>query len=211
MACEKYDDFEMGRLREAEFMRHLEDCGECRELVHLDSRLAEELEFLKDPVRAPRLWDRVEAGLRQEQKTGIWKPGRADGRRLFGPGRPWLVPALALLLFGVGLGIFFGVKIAAPRSELLAEGALRKIEVKEKEYIQAIADLEKKARPLMASRDLNLMSLYRTRLETIDAQIVRCKEALDTNPGNAHIRRYLLAALQDKRQTLAEVLGNTNY
>ncbi len=52
------------------------------------------------------------------------------------------------------------------------------------------------------------MSLYRDKLAVIDGQIEKCQEALERNPGNAHIRRYFLAALQDKKQTLAEALGS---
>jgi len=59
----------------------------------------------------------------------------------------------------------------------------------------------------MAGLDLELDSLYRDRLGTIDAQIARCREALKSNPANAHIRRYLMAALRDKRETLTEVLN----
>jgi hypothetical protein len=58
--------------------------------------------------------------------------------------------------------------------------------------------------------DIQMMSLYRDKLAVIDAQIGKCRDALDSNPGNAHIRRYLLAALQDKHQTLADMLGSTN-
>jgi hypothetical protein len=58
----------------------------------------------------------------------------------------------------------------------------------------------------MADMNLELMLLYRDRLETIDDQIEQCREALSENPGNAHIRRYMLAALQDKKQTLKELL-----
>jgi len=46
------------------------------------------------------------------------------------------------------------------------------------------------------------------KLAVIDGQIEKCQEALERNPGNAHIRRYFLAALQDKKQTLAEALGS---
>jgi len=52
-----------------------------------------------------------------------------------------------------------------------------------------------------------MMLLYREKLETIDAQIERCQEALAANPANAHIRRYLLAALQDKKAALADLLS----
>ena len=58
----------------------------------------------------------------------------------------------------------------------------------------------------MESLDLNLALLYRDKLETIDSQIERCKDALQDNPANTHIRRYLLAALDDKKQTLREIL-----
>ena len=54
--------------------------------------------------------------------------------------------------------------------------------------------------------NVELMLLYRDRLETIDDQIEQCREALSENPANAHIRRYMLAALQDKKETLKELL-----
>ena len=62
------------------------------------------------------------------------------------------------------------------------------------------------ARPQMADLDLELLFLYRDRLETIDEQIAQCKEALSSNSGNAHIRRYMLAAFQDKKDTLREIV-----
>jgi hypothetical protein len=172
--------------------------------------LAGELKFLKKSVDAPELWDRIEAGLRQEQKArmGRQADSRAYGLRgVFGLKRLRLIPALAVLIVGIGIGIYVGLKLAEPPSGLLAGAALRKIELKGREYIQAIEELESKARTRMASMDINLLSLYRTKLETIDAQIERCREALDGNPGNAHIRRYMLTALEDKRQTLVEVLS----
>ena len=62
------------------------------------------------------------------------------------------------------------------------------------------------AKPKFSQLDFELMLLYQDRLETIDSQIERCKDALENNPANAHIRRYLLAALQDKKEMLREIL-----
>lgn len=73
-------------------------------------------------------------------------------------------------------------------------------------YESAIAELEKVVSVKMSALDLELMFLYRDRLETINAQIVQCKEAISTNPANSHIRRYLLMALQDKQETMKELL-----
>jgi hypothetical protein len=91
---------------------------------------------------------------------------------------------------------------------LLAGKALKQVEAKEREYEEAIAEMERLAEPQLAKLDADLMMLYRDRLATIDAQIVRCKEAAARNPANAHIRRYLLAALQDKQETLQELVEN---
>jgi hypothetical protein len=71
--------------------------------------------------------------------------------------------------------------------------------------MKAIEELEKQTIPRMASMNIELMLLYRDRLETIDDQIKRCREALSENPANTHIRRYMLAALQDKKETLMEL------
>ena len=60
----------------------------------------------------------------------------------------------------------------------------------------------------MARMDPSLMLLYRDKLETIETQIAYCKEALIDNPANAHIRRYLLIALQDKKKALQEIISN---
>ncbi len=98
------------------------------------------------------------------------------------------------------------LKTEGQESGLLAGSALERVEKLEREYVQAIRELEKEATPHMAQLDMELMLLYRDRLETIDAQIERCQEALETNPANAHIRRYLLTALQDKKETLVEIV-----
>ena len=83
------------------------------------------------------------------------------------------------------------------------------IERAEKDYLAAIESLERQVRPKLAASMTEETALYEDRLAVIDAQIDRCRLVLASNPGNAHIRRYLLAALQDKRQTLADALGPT--
>ena len=64
-----------------------------------------------------------------------------------------------------------------------------------------------RARPQMDALDIERMFPYRERLDAIDVQIERCRNTLEKNPANAHVRRYFMAALQDKRATLAAVLN----
>ncbi|MGH7454656.1 MAG: hypothetical protein ACRENG_25095, partial [bacterium] len=149
----------------------------------------------------PLLWAKIENTLRAEQqkRRPAWLEALQEHK--------WtLLRMAAVLLVAVGLGSYFLFKPKPSGSQLLAGAALEQVEKTEREYADAIAELEAVALPQMAKLDVDLMLLYRDRLETIDAQILRCKEALATNPANAHIRRYLLAALQDKKETLQELL-----
>lgn len=60
-------------------------------------------------------------------------------------------------------------------------------------------------KPQYKQMDMELHLLYRDRLETIDRQITLCKNAIDLNPANAHIRKYMMMALKDKKETLKEI------
>jgi len=212
MSCEIFEKYELGEIDCAEFERHARECSICKEKIRLDEQLMSMAKFLaRKPVHAPHLWSRIEESLRKEREILHHVPpaARKTHRRILHFKLLPLVPAAAVFLLAAGLGIYFGLKALSglSASGLLADKALAKVEKTERHYMQAIAELEKRALPKMASLDLEMMFLYRDKLETIEAQIERCQEALAANPANAHIRRYLLAALQDKKKTLAELLS----
>jgi len=215
MSCDQFDRHRNGEVTAEDFTRHARDCAECREQTALDARLDREITALRDPVGADALWEKIEASLVREKQLAAEKGAgkRApEGPRLIAfLSRRWpvLIPAGAALLVLAVLGIRVFRSPAAP-SGILAREALARVESTEKEYLGAIESLESQARPKIAAMDLQEMSLYKDKLAVIDAQIVKCREALASNPGNAHIRRYLLAALQDKRQALADALGSMN-
>jgi hypothetical protein len=227
MSCTKYDDYELGRVGAAEMKRHLETCAECRRQAALDERLTLETASLREPVEDAGLWGRIEAGLAAEagvgqtipdQKTGVRADQKKPGLLLFlnkfipGPGNPAFartagVAALALVAVGLGAWLVFLRPSPGSASGLMADAALARVETEEREYAAAIEELEAKAGPKLAEMDFSLMALYRDRLETIDSQIERCREAIGRNPWNAHIRKYMLAALQDKKDTLGLILS----
>ena len=150
-------------------------------------------------------------------ELGLPGARRADSRRQSGvsaAGWPGMLSAahmrplwrIAALLFLALAGfLYYRQQQPLPVKGLLAEKALQRVEAAEADYLQAIAGLEAAAGPRLTALPPDLASLYRTRLEAIDAQIIRCREALAANPANAHIRRYLLAALQDKKETLRSI------
>lgn len=183
----------------------------------LDARLDAVILALRQPAAGgPKLWNRIEAALEAEKARGaaaaMLQEAPAAYRRSFGVlrnlGKRWvLIPAGAAALSLIALAAVLITRSAAPSSGILAARALARVESVEKEYLAAIDGLEKMAGPKIEAMDLQMVSLYRDKLTAIDAQIAKCREALDSNPANAHIRRYLLAALSDKRQTLTEILG----
>lgn len=201
MSCQKFKKYEFGKLSQSEFQKHLKTCAVCQERIKQDNRLLSLAKSLKDPVESPQLWDRIEQSLREEQLKGKHSEVKDSRWSLI-----QLLPAAAAALLIIIFGFYFLLKPETGKSGILTESALAKIEKKEREYIEAIEELEERTLPKMADMNLELMLLYRDRLETIDDQIEQCREALSENPGNAHIRRYMLAALQDKKQTLKELL-----
>lgn len=214
MSCKELKRYDRGEMDEAEFARHAAACSFCQQVLELDKEVMSLAEILRQPVEAPRLWSRIEEALRKEtaeEQPLATEPQMKKKPRVEHPSLRYrflrLAPAVVILLAVIGIGLYFGLKSSAPSSGLLARKALARVEQKEHEYMKAIEDLEKQALPRMDDLNLDLVFLYRTRLETIDAQIEQCREALALNPANAHIRRYLMAALQDKKETLAEVLN----
>jgi hypothetical protein len=218
MTCGKFETLQAGKMTREEFARHARECKDCAEGTALDARLDAELAALRETVPAPGLWERIEAGLGREKARAAdaARPRLERGRRwapltAFLARKPLLAAAGAVALAAIVLGaVLLILEKPLMPSGILARRALANVEMKEREYAQAITALERQAGPKIEAMDLQMGSLYRDKLATINAQIEKCREALASNPGNAHIRRYLLAALRDKREALADALGTMN-
>ena len=212
MKCTKYQLFWDGKIPEKDFEIHKEKCVECREAYVLDSLIEGEAKKLPAPEFSPWLWNRIENELKREKEKSRSIGFTDMFSFLFSPKQHLIYKIAALLVVSVGISylLFFQPMGTGPAStNFLTSSALYRVEEKEKEYEQAIAELEKVTQSLVANADTDLLLLYRDKLETIDAQIDRCKEALKNNTADAHIRRYLLAAYQDKKETLIELIEIT--
>jgi len=201
MNCDFYRRHELGKIDDDDFQRHARHCEACKKLIELDVRVLAEARGLKQTIAAPLLWPKIENSLRaaKQAKQRKWA-------EVFEVRTGVVLRLAAVLILAIGVGAYFFLRHEPGSSRLLAGTALKQVEEKERDYEEAISEMERLAEPQLAKLDADLMVLYRDRLETIDAQIVRCKAAAARNPANAHIRRYLLAALQDKQQTLQELV-----
>ena len=201
MNCVEYENFELGKTEPQDFQLHVRACATCQQLVKEDEKLLELAAGLNEPVQAPLLWGKIASSLRAEKQRR-----HRHKRPLSANSVIWRMAAMLALTIGLGLSVYILFNLQTPHGNILTKDALRKVERVEQEYIAAIAELDGVAQSHLSQIDIELMLLYRDRLATIDGQIQQCKEALQNNPANAHIRRYLLAALQDKKATLKEIL-----
>jgi hypothetical protein len=206
MICDRYEEFEMDRLEEAVFLEHAHTCEHCRRRLEEDEKLLSLASGMRKHVEAPFLWERIERDLQTEKESSRSASG---GRPQFRFVR--YLRIAAVLVVTLGLGYYLGIRTRHVDTGLLSSSTLKKVEDREREYAQAISELEKQVEPVMAGMDIELALLYRDRLEIVDSQIERLREALAENPANAHIRQYMYAALQDKKETLKELLGAASH
>lgn len=207
MSCDWFDKYDLGKVAEDTFQSHAKECPVCLEKVRQDEELLQLSRSLKKRhVDAPFLWTRIEQDLRLEEEQ---QKSRHNGRRGFF-WHSWMkIPAAALLFVALCLGSLLWLRSGLFDSTLLADSALRRIVKREQRYERSIEKLQARILPQLPDLGLELMLLYRDRMETIDEQILACKEALRENPGNTHIRQYMLAAFQDKKETLREIMGTS--
>ncbi|MBU1700788.1 MAG: hypothetical protein KJ970_05805 [Candidatus Eisenbacteria bacterium] len=209
MNCDKYRQREIGEITPDEFARHAETCRICGDALRIDRRIESEAAGLPIPDPTPGLWWKIAVDLEREQIRDrlLWRDLSAHLKKWIRPQHHPVLKIAAVSVLAIGLAfILYPRSSPTIRRNLLTEQALDRAEALENEYVQAIEELELLAQPLIADIDTELRLHYRSRLETIDTQIRRCRAALESDRGNAHIRRYLLTAYQDKQETIANLI-----
>lgn len=206
MNCNEYKKFHLGKITEEEFNVHEKICSTCRMQNRQDEQLLLEARKLKVPLHTQQLWAKIESRLQQ-----VMDRENADQKRVLKVKIPIKFDILlkaAVFVVGICLLALFFLNILQKQSSgLLTQKALKKVEKTEQAYIEAISEMENQVDSRLGIMDVELSFLYRDRLDTINEQIRQCKVALKRNPANNHVRRYLLAALKDKKETLREIIA----
>ena len=195
--CEFYKKYELDQITDIEFEAHVKLCNECRLHLQEDKKLLELTGNLKRPVNITDFWDNIESALVKEKSKNKL-------HYLF-TYKNIILRIAAVLIVGLAIGFYFMQQNYIPDKGVITLRMLEKLDEKEEAYQASIDELEAAAQEKMSQMDINLMLLYRDKLEMIDAQIAECKEALANNPANAHIHKYLFAALKEKKETLKEI------
>lgn len=195
--CELYVKHELGQLNDIQYEEHIKTCELCKNHLAEDEKILELAVSLKHTVNMGKNWDEIEITLKKEKsKNKI--------QHIFTQ-KTIILRIAAVLMIGAAIGFYFVQQNQFPDKGVMTMNMLENLEERERDYLESIEELENAVQEKMAYMDINLMLLYRDKLETIDAQIADCKEALADNPANAHIRRYLFAALKEKKETLKDI------
>jgi hypothetical protein len=193
-------------LSESAFIAHSKACEECQKSLAFEKTVTAQIEELRTLEPSTTLWPKVRAQLIKERQKRTF----SKFNYYFDQVRRNLRRPAWQAGFVVGIIVLIAASLLTGEldysKKYLSNSALNRVEKKELEYEEAITDLEKLASAELTSNETDLFLLYRDKIETLNAQIAQCKEALENNPYSVHIRRYLLAAYQEKKETLAEVL-----
>jgi len=190
-----------------------------------DEALSRAARSLHQEWDSPHLWPRIAAALRGDAAPSETVRGEAAATRHgwwhLSIGPAWQLAAAAIVLLAVSAAtwiVWRGLPskqpagdIAAADERLLTEEAVAQIERSEAQYVRAIDDLTRLAKPKLDMPDSPLIANLRERLMTIDSAIDEYRKEIDKNRFNAHLRQQLLWIYQEKRRTLEQVQESTGH
>jgi hypothetical protein len=193
------------------FREHAETCPSCREQLQLWDEMSVAARQIHKSWESPGLWPRIRQDLTVESR----KRHAAYLERFFqGLAIGWrpvaaiaAVAALSLVVVWVLLtGTQVPVALKKAPERFLTERALAEVEHNEAVYIESIEKLSRLLEPRLEQADSPLMLSYREKLLLIDEAIRDCKENIERNRFNAHLRQELLVMYQEKQRTLQELM-----
>lgn len=189
---------------------HAVGCAKCGEEVRILKDISAAAGEMRQEWESPYLWGKIERALTEQISE---KPSRLRTwlNSLGITGLTWqTAAALALLIAVTGTTTWFylnrGDNGGTSAQILLKSKAVDNVERAETAYQKAIDKLDAEARPQLDSRSTPLLASYREKLLVLDNAIDELRAEAGQNPGNAHLRRQLLAMYQEKQETLEEVL-----
>lgn len=192
---------------------HAASCASCANELRAWQNISAAARELGDDWPSPSLWPRIEASLAANAHR------RAQASRRWSWLGKWTWPSLswqtaaatAILVVASAYAAWLMVKppmhsIPEKTPSLITDEKLREVERAEAAYEQAINKLEAEAKPQLQDAGTPLLANYREKLLVIDSAIDELRAEAGKNPGNAHLRRQLLAMYQQKQTTLEEIL-----
>lgn len=202
-------DQDLDHSDEALVQGHVELCKEC-------SQIHQDLSFLKqsvaelDPFEPPdTVWVGIKAQLiaegliERKSAWNFWKNLLPSSAAL----RPALGGALVTLILVSSLYFIFARRTSEPipPPALPEVAAFEDLKTAELKYEQAIAELSRVSQRKLAALNPDLAQIFNDNLATMDYYLNECRQAMQHDPENPLVHRYLLAAYQKKVDLLKTI------
>ena len=127
MTCEGFKKYILGEWTEETFYAHIKSCSECFRAYERDNKIRSMSSSLKEELKAPFLWSRIQAGLESE-----------PGKKRVSDNYNWILRIAAVFVLATGLFIIWFFNNPQTPSGLLVESALKNAEIQQKNYEAAI-------------------------------------------------------------------------
>jgi hypothetical protein len=192
---------------------HAATCAKCGDEVRAWRALSTAAMELRDYDESPSLWPRIARTLEKQGKQTSPRSERAESWwKLFRFSAGWQTAGALALVALLTVSAFWIAQRGAVKGPfqdhqaLLHNSAIEEVEHAQAAYQQAIDKLDAQARQQLAHAETPLMASYREKLQLLNSAIGELQAQAQQNPGNAHLRRQLLAMYQEKQDTLEQVL-----
>ena len=213
--CRRFDRaLSSGEEAVAALAEHAGGCASCREKLDLWRTIPRSAPALKKGWESPELFPCIARAISEEVRQREL-PARTPAPR--SRYLPWLAAAAAVLLFVlsvIGRSVFKPDEsgrdpysaLRVSREPLMTEKTLKEVEGAEARYRDSIEKLSALARPRLDAPATALQVAYREKLQMLDSAIAECRNAIEQNRFNTHLRKELLAMYQEKQSTLQQLM-----
>jgi len=195
---------------------HARACAACRAELEAWNEMGAAARTMRREWSSPHLWPQIRARLEAAARAEAEQKARWSFAWMWqGLTAHWQVAAATLALLAVtltGTWMLLRRQPAGPATttngqrRLLTERALKEIETSEAAYVQSIEKLSDLAGQKLDKADTPLLVNYGEKLLVLDAAITECRQQIERNRYNAHLRQELRSIYQEKQRTLEEVL-----
>lgn len=202
-------DQDLDHSDEALVQGHVELCKECSQLHHDLESLKQSVAIL-DPFEPPdTVWVGIKAQLiaegliERKSAWNFWKNLFPSSVSL----KPAMSGALLTLIMVSSLYFFFGRggSEPIPPPSLPEVAAFEDLKQAELKYEQAIEELSRVSQRKLVALNPDLAEIFNDNLATMDYYLNECRQAMQNDPENPLVHRYLLAAYQKKVDLLKTI------
>jgi len=207
-------DGELTHSEELQLQGHLKVCTPCSMVYHDLNSIGQGASTLERLEPSDRVWANIRSQLvseglirdREERTWAFWEKIFPQGTGL----KPAISVAMAILVLVFSIYLLIPKRVSQDKQSSISPEAAVYQQLKEAElhYQQAIEELNEVSERKLESLDPALAQTFNDNLATMDYYLKECKEAVQNNPENPLVHRYLLTAYQKRVELMKTIIDS---